>query len=507
MAMTDQIARIGVLGLLLVGFQVSSVAAVTEDPVAFDDCLVELRRAALDEGIPGTLTDKVLGSLEFQPRVIELDRAQPEFHQTLADYLGSRVTAARIERGRELMEQHRDLLMRLHRDYGIPGQYLVALWGMESDFGRNTGNMPTLDSLATLACDPRRSTFFRTELLFALRLIEREPLQPEAMRGSWAGAMGQTQFMPSAYYEHAVDGDGDGRIDLWNNPADALASGAKLLQSLGWQTGERWGREVGLPEDFAYELSGAGQTRSLTEWAALGVRQADGTPLPEADMSGAVLVPMGHTGPVFLVYANFEVIMGWNRSTSFAIAVGHLADRIAGTGPLRADFPEARQRLATADITAMQNQLISLGYAPGEADGILGPATRSALREFQLDHELVPDGYPDEASITALTGQAGTEPEDSTACYHPVIPVGLPAAVATITATFRITGCLIQIAPWRRHRPENGSASTVIAPDKPRQQTEQKCHQGDKAGQRCDGTGKRTPSNQIGLLPEQDQRQ
>jgi membrane-bound lytic murein transglycosylase B len=203
---------------------------------SFDDCLVELRQAALDEGIPGALTDEVLGNLEFQPRVIELDRAQPEFHQTLAAYLRSRVTPARIERGRILMEQHRDLLMRLHRDYGIPGQYLVALWGMESDFGRNTGNMPTLDSLATLACDPRRSTFFRTELLFALRLIEREQLQPEAMRGSWAGAMGQTQFMPSAYFKHAVDGDGDGRIDLWNNPADALASGARLLQSLGWQT-------------------------------------------------------------------------------------------------------------------------------------------------------------------------------------------------------------------------------------------------------------------------------
>ncbi|RFF26568.1 MULTISPECIES: lytic murein transglycosylase [unclassified Wenzhouxiangella] len=409
--MDDQIARIGAIGLLLVGFQASSVAAVTEDPAGFDDCLVELRRAALDEGIPGALTNEVLDSLEFQPRVIELDRAQPELHQTLAAYLRSRITSARIERGRELMEQHRNLLMRLHHDYGIPGQYLVALWGMESNFGRNTGNMPTLDSLATLACDPRRSTFFRTELLFGLRLIERERLQPEAMRGSWAGAMGQTQFMPSAYYEHAVDGDGDGRIDLWNNPADALASGAKLLQSLGWQTGQRWGREIRLPEDFAYERIGAGQTRSLTEWAALGVRQADGRPLPEADMSGPVLVPMGHAGPAFLVYANFEVIMGWNRSTSFAIAVGHLADRIAGTGPLRANFPKARQRLATADIATLQNQLISLGYAPGKADGILGPSTRSTLREFQLDHGLVPDGYPDEATTTALTGQSETEPE------------------------------------------------------------------------------------------------
>jgi membrane-bound lytic murein transglycosylase B len=411
MAMTNRMARIGVLGLLLVGFQALPATAFAEDPVAFDDCLVDLRRAALEEGIPGALADEVLGALEFQPRVIELDRAQPEFQQTLAAYLRSRVTPARVERGRELMEKHRDLLARLHRDYGVPGQYLVALWGMESDFGRNTGNMPTLDSLATLACDPRRSDFFRTELLFALRLIERERLQPEAMRGSWAGAMGQTQFMPSAYYRHAVDGDGDGRIDLWNNPADALASGARLLQSLGWQRGERWGREVSLPVDFAYERVGAGQPGPLAEWAALGVRQADGRPLPVADMHGVVLVPMGHAGPAFLVYPNFEVIMGWNRSTSFAIAVGHLADRIAGTGPLRAAFPEGRQNLATADIVALQNQLIRLGYEPGEADGIFGPATSSALREFQLDHGLVPDGYPDEATTSALTRQSEEELE------------------------------------------------------------------------------------------------
>lgn len=407
MAMTDRpgwTAGIRAIGLLLVGFSASSAVAGGGEPMSFDDCLVELRQAALDEGIPGALADEVFGNLEFRPRVIELDRAQPEFHQTLAAYLRSRVTPARVERGRALMEQHRGLLARLHREYGVPGQYLVALWGMESDFGRNTGNMPTLDSLATLACDPRRSAFFRTELLTALRLMEREQLRPEAMRGSWAGAMGQTQFMPSAFYEHAVDGDGDGRIDLWRNPADALASGANLLKSLGWQRGQRWGREVSLSEDFAYQYAGAGQTRSLAEWAAMGVRLADGTRLPEVDMSGSVLVPMGHAGPAFLVYANFEVIMGWNRSTSFAIAVGHLADRIAGAGPLRAGFPEGGQTLARSDIATMQNQLIELGHDPGEVDGVFGPATSSALRQFQLDHGLVPDGYPDEATLAALTG-------------------------------------------------------------------------------------------------------
>jgi membrane-bound lytic murein transglycosylase B len=334
--------------------------------------------------------------------VIELDRAQPEFQQTFAAYLRSRVNTTRIVQGRLLWVQYQALLDELTREYGVPGRYLVALWGMESNFGGYTGRMPILDSLATLACDDRRSAFFRDQLFTALRLIERESLQPEAMLGSWAGAMGQTQFMPSAYYAHAVDGDGDGRIDLWDSPADALASGASLLQGLGWKRGERWGREVSVAADFAFEKSGFEQPRPLTEWAELGVRQADGGALPVADMNARLLLPMGHAGPAFLVYDNFEVLLGWNRSISFAIAVGHLADRVAGAGALRAELPEGDDAIAVADMAGMQRRLAELGYRPGEADGILGPATRAALREFQRDRGLVPDGFPDAATRAAL---------------------------------------------------------------------------------------------------------
>lgn len=373
----------------------------------FAACLDELAAIARAEGISAELADGVLGGLEFQPRVIELDRAQPESRQTFAGYLRDRVTRGRVERGRELLDQHRELLDGLNREYGVPSHYLVALWGMESSFGRHTGRMPILDSLATLACDPRRSEFFRDELLTAIRLVEREALAPSAMLGSWAGAMGQTQFMPSAYFAHAVDGDGDGRIDLWRSPADALASGANYLKSLGWKRGERWGREVGVPADFAFDKSGIDQPRPLSEWAALGVRRADGAALPLADMTARLLLPMGHAGPAFVVYDNFDVLLEWNRSTLYAVAVGHLADRIAGGGALRADLPEHDTAMVTSEMAELQRRLAELGYRPGEADGILGPATRSALREFQRDRGLIVDGYPDQRTRAALAPPGG----------------------------------------------------------------------------------------------------
>lgn len=380
----------------------ASSARADDGAEGFAACIDEIASAAKAEGIPATLADEVLSRLEFQARVIELDRAQPEFQQTFAAYLRGRVSSARIEQGRALLARHRELLDDLTREYGVPGHYLVALWGMESDFGRFTGRMPILDSLATLACDPRRSAFFQGELITALRLIEREALEPADMLGSWAGAMGQTQFMPSAYYAHAVDGDGDGRIDLWRSPADALASGANLLVNLGWNSGERWGREVSLSADFSFDNSGLEQPRALADWAELGVRRADGAALPIADLDARLLLPMGHAGPAFLVYDNFDVLLGWNRSISFAIAAGHLADRIAGAGALHAELPERDVAMATADMAELQRRLTELGYSPGEADGILGPATRGAVREFQRDRGLVPDGYPDEKTRAAI---------------------------------------------------------------------------------------------------------
>ena len=388
--------------LLLLALVGLTTARADDGARGFAACLDDLASAARSEGISDALVDEVLPGLEFQPRVIELDRAQPEFQQSFAAYLRGRVSVIRIQQGRVLLARHRALLDGLTRETGVPGHVLVALWGMESDYGRVTGRMPILDSLATLACDPRRSEFFRDQLLTALRLVERESLEPSALRGSWAGAMGQTQFMPSAFYAHAVDGDGDGRIDLWNSPADALASGANKLRNMGWNPGQRWGREVRLASDFAFEKSGLERPRALEEWAALGVRRADGAALPVADMDARLLLPMGHAGPAFLVYDNFDVLLSWNRSISFAIAVGHLADRIAGGGALQAELPDRERMMSTAEMAGLQRRLAELGYDPGEPDGILGPATRGALRAFQLDRGLIADGYPDERTRAAL---------------------------------------------------------------------------------------------------------
>ncbi len=376
-------------------------------PSDFDACLDSLAQQARADAIPAALIDEVLPGLQFQPRVIELDRAQPEFVQSFSGYLRGRVSTRRVQQGRLLRFQHQDLLERLTHEYGVPAHVLVALWGMESDFGGHTGSMPTLDSLATLACDARRSEFFTRQLMAALRLIERESLDPGAMRGSWAGAMGQTQFMPTTFYDHAVDGDGDGRIDLWDSVADALASGANLLKNLGWNPGQRWGREVSLPDGFAFEKTGMEQSRSVADWADLGVRRADGGALPQADMNARLLLPQGHAGPAFLVYDNFDALLGWNRSIAFALSVGHLADRIAGGGPLVTEFPDDERRMTTAEMAELQRRLADLGHDPGEADGILGPMTRRALRNFQLEQDLIADGYPDPETRARLLDHEG----------------------------------------------------------------------------------------------------
>lgn len=376
----------------------SPVLAAGED---FASCLDRLKLAARGAGLPSGLVERVIGELSYQPRVIELDRAQPEFRRSFSAYYRVRVSPARIEQGRRLRAERRGLLERLQREYGVPGHYLLAFWGLETNFGGYLGKQPTLDSLATLACDERRSDFFRGEFLLAMRVLNRESLEPGQMRGSWAGAMGHMQFMPSSWYSYAVDGDGDGRVDLWASEADALASGANFLRSLGWQAGERWGREVLLPEDFDYSLTGADQQRSLADWRALGLRRADGAALPPGDLRASVLVPMGHAGPAFLAYANFRVIMRWNRSESYAISVGRLADRIAGAGVLAGRLPDVEYAPDSRTIGQLQARLDALGYDPGPADGIFGPATRAALRDYQQSIGRVADGYPDSETLAA----------------------------------------------------------------------------------------------------------
>jgi membrane-bound lytic murein transglycosylase B len=364
-------------------------------------CRASLGQRALDAGVSAGLVESALVDLEPLDRVIALDRRQPEFQQTFSEYLSTRVTAARISEGRERLSQQQSFLDSVLRQYGVPPRYLVAFWGLETNFGSYMGKVPTLSALATLACDERRSEFFAAEFVEALRLTEREGFVPSALMGSWAGAMGHTQFMPSSYMRYAVDGDADGVADLWRSERDALASGAHFLRELGWVPGERWGRAVTLPEGFPYEMAGLHASKRLSEWAGLGVMRADGGALPSAELEASLLLPAGYKGPAFLVYDNFRVIMRWNQSQSYALSVGLLADAIAGASLSLANF-ETEATLRSADLKAAQVALNDLGYDAGVADGILGRKTRAALRAYQLEQGLPADAYPGPETLQAL---------------------------------------------------------------------------------------------------------
>jgi len=285
---------------------------------------------ASERGISDETLDTALRGVEPLVRVIELDRRQPEAAGTFISYLSRRVDDRRSSRGQAMLARHRALLNRIYTEYGVPPRFLVALWGLETSFGQNRGGFRVIDALATLAYDPRRARYFRAELLDALRIIDEGHITPDNMIGSWAGATGQMQFMPSTFLRHAVDYTGNGRKDIWGSLPDAFASAANYLSSTGWRTGETWGREVLLPADFDTKLASLDRKKPLQEWSALGVRRIDGTALPRTAMEGSIVLPQGPGGPAFLVYHNFRVLLHWNRSVNYAISVGHLADRIAG---------------------------------------------------------------------------------------------------------------------------------------------------------------------------------
>jgi membrane-bound lytic murein transglycosylase B len=331
-------------GLALAALAVGGCAASAEEPAAttpetkaavadeggFTGFLAGVRTEALEKGIRPQTLDAALAGVTHIDRVIELDRKQPEFTLSFNEYLGRIVSPARVEEGRRKLAENKALLTEIERRYGVQPRFVVALWGIETNFGRNTGGMSVVSSLATLAYDGRRSKYFRTELMNALTILDQGHIVPGSMVGSWAGAMGQCQFMPSTFLKFAVDWDGDGKRNIWTNRADALASAANYLSQEGWKGDQTWGRAVRLPADFPRTLLGAETRKTVSEWAALGVKGADGKPLPARDIPASIVLAEGTKGPPFLVYDNFRTIMKWNRSTFFALAAGHLADRIGG---------------------------------------------------------------------------------------------------------------------------------------------------------------------------------
>jgi membrane-bound lytic murein transglycosylase B len=313
----------------------ASVPAGRAEPVmptasSFAGFLQGVRAEALGKGIRSETVDAAFTGVSHLDKVIELDRKQPEFTLTFDQYLERVVNPDKVAKGRRMLAENRDLLSRIERRYNVQARFIVALWGIETDYGRVTGGYPVVASLATLAYDGRRSAYFRGELMNALAILDQGHITPSRMIGSWAGAMGQCQFMPTTFVRFAQDWDGDGRRDIWTNKGDALASAAHYLAGEGWRGDQTWGRAVRLPGGFDTHLIGQDTRRSLAEWERLGVREADGRPLPHKDVQGSIVLADGKTGPAFLVYDNFRTIMKWNRSTFFALAAGHLADRIGG---------------------------------------------------------------------------------------------------------------------------------------------------------------------------------
>jgi membrane-bound lytic murein transglycosylase B len=295
----------------------------------FELWLAELKKEALAEGVPAVIVEEALAGVKLREEVIKRDRSQPEFKLTLASYLGRIVSEQRVAKGRRMLAENRRLLDEIGGRFGVQPRFLVALWGIESDYGRVLGGFPVIQSLVTLAYDPRRGSYFRRELLHSLHILAEELASLENLNGSWAGAIGGLQFMPSIYRKYAVDHNGDGKSDIWREPGDMFATGANYLAASGWRGDRTWGREVLLPVDFDMDLVGHETRLSLVEWQKLGVRRLYGRrDLPKLEMDASLIIPDRDSGRAFLVYENFRIILKWNRSDLFAIAVGTLADRL-----------------------------------------------------------------------------------------------------------------------------------------------------------------------------------
>ena len=370
-------------------------------PAGFADWVAAFRAQALDAGITEATLQAAFDGVHFLPRVVERDRSQPEFTRAVWDYLDSALSAQRVATGRDRLQQYRAEAEATERQYGVPASIVVAIWGLESNYGGNTGRTPTIDALATLGFEGRREAWARGQLLAALKIVQQGDIDAARMVGSWAGAMGQTQFLPSSFLAYAVDADGDGRRDIWGSTADVMASTANLLARAGWQAGQPWGLEVALPAGFDPGRADERVLQPAAAWAAEGVTGVDGAPLPDlADSS--ILLPAGATGPAFLVGPNFSTLLRYNHSTSYALAVGLLAQQMDGGPGVRAPWPRTRPSLSRSQLQALQAALNALGFDCGTADGLMGPATRDGIRRYQRSLGLAADGYPDASLLQRL---------------------------------------------------------------------------------------------------------
>lgn len=366
-----------------------------DSDLKFQQCLAQIKPLALASGIQNDIYDQYTKNLTPDYSVLDKLNYQPEFSTPIWDYLSGLVDDERIALGRSQLNQHQQVLSQIQNRYGVPPEVVVAVWGVESNFGNIVGKYPLLQSLGTLSCEGRRQSYFRGEFFAAIRILQSGDLTENQLIGSWAGAFGQTQFMPSTYERLAVDFDGDGRRDLVSNTSDALASTANFLKKSGWQTGMPWGFEVKVPSGFIFNNEGRRNKKPLSEWLSKGVTRIDGSALVQGNITentvAGLLMPAGSSGPKFLVFKNFDAIYSYNAAESYALAIAYLSDRLKGNGPIIALWPTDDAGTSRAERREIQTYLISKGYDIGEADGLIGDKTRQAISQEQQKLGLNPN--------------------------------------------------------------------------------------------------------------------
>ncbi|HUD85974.1 MAG TPA: lytic murein transglycosylase [Xanthobacteraceae bacterium] len=359
----------------------------------FGNCLEGLWPDAARRGVSRENFERYTAGLTPDLHIMDLLDAQPEFTKSTWDYLDALVSDDRIARGRELLAQFASTFDAEERTYGVDRTIIAAIWGVESNYGTMGGDRSVVRSTATLACVGRRRDYFREEFLSALDILQHGDVPPDHLVGSWAGAFGPTQFMPTTFKRYAVDFDGDGKRDVVDSVPDVIASTANNLKQDGWASGETWGYEVVLPQNFDYLLADRSKQMTVHQWEGLGVRRAGDKPFPHADERAFLLVPAGARGPAFLMLQNFRVIMKYNPAEAYALAIGHLADRLRGGGPLVQQWPRDERVLTLDERYELQQLLARRGFDIGSPDGLLGPRTRLAIRSFQVSAGLTPDGF------------------------------------------------------------------------------------------------------------------
>ncbi len=360
------------------------------------------KKRAQNAGISATVLNEAFSKVEYDHSVISKDRNQSEFTRQIWDYLDSAASPTRVRNGQKAIREHRRTLERLEKKYGVDKHIIAAIWGLESAYGHTRGNIPVINALATLAYDGRRGRFFEAQLIAALQILQAGDISVSKMKGSWAGAMGHTQFIPTSFLAFAVDGDGDGKRNIWSDdPTDALASTAAYLKRHGWNKGQPWGVEVRLPQGFNFSSARRDLTLSPSDWAKRGVLDVTGKTVPNYGKA-SILLPAGANGAAFMIFENFAVIERYNKADAYVIGVGHLGDRLRGGPEIQASWPRGYEPLSFSEKKKMQRLLKKAGFLDDKVDGIIGPNTINAIREFQNSEGVTPDGYPSKALMKLL---------------------------------------------------------------------------------------------------------